>query len=87
MPMRYASAKGLTMKASCNKNLPTQTNDVMVNPVNPDSKRQITGTIWKLTFHILKNLLFPVYPDSKSLMLYTPPHQFYPYVRRFNFWN
>jgi hypothetical protein len=48
-PMRYASAKGLTMKASCNKNLPTQTNDVMVNPENPDSKRQITGTIWKLT--------------------------------------
>jgi len=76
MPMRYASAKGLTMKASCNKNLPTQTNDVMVNPVNPDSKRQITGTIWKLTFHSLKNLLFPEYPDSKSLMLYTPPISF-----------
>ena len=37
-PMRYASAKGLTMKVPCNNNLPTQTNDVMVNPVNPDSK-------------------------------------------------
>ena len=36
--MRYASAKGLTMKVPCNNNLPTQTNDVMVNPVNPDSK-------------------------------------------------
>ena len=39
-PLRYASAKGLTMKVPCNNNLPTQTNDVMVNPenpVNPDS--------------------------------------------------
>ena len=43
------------------------------NPVNPDSKRQFTGIIWKLTFHVLKNLLHPVNPDSKSLMLYTPP--------------
>jgi hypothetical protein len=76
------------MKAASNNNFPTQTGDVLVdppNPGNPDSKPQFTGTIWKLTFHILKNLLFPVYPDSKSLMLYTP-HQFYPYVRRYNFW-
>jgi hypothetical protein len=36
--MRNASAKGLTMKATCNNNLPTQTNDVIVNPENPDSK-------------------------------------------------
>jgi hypothetical protein len=39
--MRNASAKGLALKAACNNNLPTQTNDVMVNPhnpVNPDSK-------------------------------------------------
>jgi hypothetical protein len=38
--MRYASAKSLAMKAVYNNNLPTQTNDVMVNPrnpVNPDS--------------------------------------------------
>jgi hypothetical protein len=28
---------------------PTLTNNVMVNPENPDSKPQITGTIWKLT--------------------------------------
>jgi hypothetical protein len=34
-PMRYASAKGLALKASCNNNLPTQANDVMVNPRNP----------------------------------------------------
>ena len=64
------------MKAPFKNNLSNQTNDVMVNPenpVNPDSKPQITGIIWKLTVHILKNLLFPVYPDSKSLMLYTPP--------------
>jgi hypothetical protein len=40
-PMRYASAGGLALKAACNNNLPTHTNDVMVNPenpVNPDSK-------------------------------------------------
>ena len=40
-PLRYASAKGLTMEAPCNNNLPTQTNDVIINPenpVNPDSK-------------------------------------------------
>jgi hypothetical protein len=39
-PMRNASAIGLTMKVPCNNNLPTQTNDVIVNPrnpVNPDS--------------------------------------------------
>ena len=38
--MRYASAKGLAIKAAFNNNLPTQTNDVIVNPenpVNPDS--------------------------------------------------
>ena len=42
--MRNAAAKGLTMKVPCNNNLPTQTNDVMVNPenpVNPDSKPSI----------------------------------------------
>ena len=39
--MRCASAKGFAMKAPFNNNLPTQTNDVMVNPIhpeNPDSK-------------------------------------------------
>ena len=35
--MRYASAKSLAMKAPFNNYLPTQTNDVIVNPVNPDS--------------------------------------------------
>ena len=35
--MRYASAKGLAMKAPFNNNLPTQTNDVMVNPENPEN--------------------------------------------------
>jgi hypothetical protein len=86
--MRYASAKRFNIESTFNNNLPPQTGDVIINPGNPgnpDSKRQITGIIWKLTFHILKNLLFPVYPDSKSLMLYSP-HQFYPYVRRYNFW-
>ena len=40
-PMRYASAKSLAMKAPFNNKLPTQTNDVIINPenpVNPDSK-------------------------------------------------
>jgi hypothetical protein len=37
-PMCYTSAKGLIMKVPYNNNLPTQTNDVMVNPENPDSK-------------------------------------------------
>jgi hypothetical protein len=36
--LRNASAKDLTMKAPFNNNLPTQTNDVIVNPENPDSK-------------------------------------------------
>jgi hypothetical protein len=38
--MYNTSAKSLAMKALYNNNLPTQTNDVMVNPensVNPDS--------------------------------------------------
>ncbi|MFN6021194.1 MAG: hypothetical protein ACK49F_12545 [Bacteroidota bacterium] len=48
-PMCYTSARGLAMKAPFINNLSNQTGDVMVNPVNPDSKRQFTGTIWKLT--------------------------------------
>jgi hypothetical protein len=36
--MRYASAKNFEMKAPFNNNLPTQTGDVLVNPINPDSK-------------------------------------------------
>ena len=36
--MCNTSAKGLIMKVPYNNNLPTQTNDVMVNPQNPDSK-------------------------------------------------
>jgi hypothetical protein len=38
--MRYASAKGLEMNAPSNNNLPTLTNDVIVNLRNPDSERQ-----------------------------------------------
>jgi hypothetical protein len=40
-PMCNTSARGLAMKAACINNLPTQTNEVIVNPenpVNPDSK-------------------------------------------------
>jgi hypothetical protein len=36
--MRNASAKGLEMKAAFNNKLPNQTNDVIVNLRNPDSK-------------------------------------------------
>jgi hypothetical protein len=36
--MRYASAKGIEVKAASNNNLSTQTNDVLYNPINPDSK-------------------------------------------------
>ena len=36
-PLRNASAKGLALKAVFNNNLPTQTNDVMVNPENPEN--------------------------------------------------
>ena len=36
-PMRYASARGLEMKAAFNNKLPTQTGDVIVNPINPEN--------------------------------------------------
>ena len=42
-PMRYASAKSLAMKAICNNNLPTQSNDVIVNPENPVNPDSTTG--------------------------------------------
>jgi len=35
--MHYASARGFEMKASFNNNLSSQTNDVMVNPINPEN--------------------------------------------------
>ena len=47
--MRYASAKCLKMKAPVNNNLPNQTNEVMVNPVNllnPDSKPSVRGKFY-----------------------------------------
>jgi hypothetical protein len=39
-PLRNAAARGFEMKEPFNNNLPNQTNDVIVNPinhVNPDS--------------------------------------------------
>jgi len=39
--MRNTSAKSLVMKAPFNNNLPNQANEVMVNPVNPDSNTQL----------------------------------------------
>jgi len=35
--MRNASAIGFAIKATFNNNLPTQTNDVIVNPENPEN--------------------------------------------------
>ncbi|MFN6022030.1 MAG: hypothetical protein ACK49F_16750, partial [Bacteroidota bacterium] len=35
--MRNASARGFEMKAPFNNNLPTQTNDVIINPGNPEN--------------------------------------------------
>jgi hypothetical protein len=35
-PMRNASAGCFEMKAPFNGNLPTQTGDVIVNPINPE---------------------------------------------------
>jgi hypothetical protein len=46
-PMRNASAKGLEMKTPFNNNLPTQIGDVIINPVNPDSKRHETVILYK----------------------------------------
>ena len=46
--MRYASARGFEIKAPFNNNLPPQTGDLIVNPinpVNPDSKLINTGNI------------------------------------------
>ncbi len=36
-PLRYAAARGFEMKAPFNNNLPNQTNDVIVNPINPEN--------------------------------------------------
>ena len=36
-PLRYAAARGLVMKAPFNDKIPTQTNDVIVNPRNPEN--------------------------------------------------
>ena len=47
--MCNTSAKSLKMKAPVNNNLPNQTNDVIVNPVNlvnPDSKPVVRGKFY-----------------------------------------
>jgi hypothetical protein len=36
-PLRNAAARGFEIKAPFNNNLPNQTNDVMVNPRNPEN--------------------------------------------------
>ncbi|MDP4914424.1 MAG: hypothetical protein NWR46_08505, partial [Saprospiraceae bacterium] len=42
-PMRNASARGLGMKVLFNNNLPTQTNDVIINPINPENPETKRG--------------------------------------------
>jgi hypothetical protein len=59
--MRYASAKSLGMKAPSNINLPTQTNDVMVNPrnpENPDSKPMAAAYKFSNNDYLLKSFKF-----------------------------
>ncbi|MDP4580269.1 MAG: hypothetical protein NWT07_06190 [Saprospiraceae bacterium] len=41
--MRNASARGLGMKVLFNNNLPTQTNDVIINPINPENPETKRG--------------------------------------------
>ncbi len=65
--MRYASAKSLEMEAPFNNNLPTQTGDVIINPinpVNPDSKRHAAAH--SISNHHL-NLLY--IPQQKGVSL------------------
>jgi len=50
--MRNAAARGFEMKAPFNNNLPLQTGDVLVNPinpVNPDSKSWLLRTQFPTT--------------------------------------
>jgi hypothetical protein len=50
--MRNAAAKSFEMKAPFNNKLPTQTGDVLVNPinpVNPDSKTWLLRTQFPTT--------------------------------------
>jgi len=41
--MRYASAKSRLLKATFKNNLPTQTGDVIVNPINPENPDSKSG--------------------------------------------
>ena len=41
--MRYASAKSFEMEAPTNNNLPNQTGDVKVNPINPENPDSKSG--------------------------------------------
>jgi hypothetical protein len=59
--MRYASAIGLAMKAAFNNNLQNQTNDVMVNPrnpENPDSKPMAAAYKFSNNDYLLKSFKF-----------------------------
>ena len=59
--MRYASARGLVMNAAFNNNLPNQTNDVMVNPrnpENPDSKPMAAAYKFSNNDYLLKSFKF-----------------------------
>ena len=36
-PMRYAAAGGREIKSPSNRNIPTLTGDVIINPINPEN--------------------------------------------------
>ena len=67
--MCYTSAKGLAIQTTYTNNLPTQTNDVMVNPENPDSNpapaRIIFTEEWVKMGHTLtSNVRQPIFHKS-----------------------
>ena len=48
--MRYAAAGGREMKSPSNRNIPTLTGDVIINPINPENpdSKPIFEIIFKL---------------------------------------
>jgi hypothetical protein len=55
--MRYASAKGRLLKATFNNNLPNQTGDVIVNPINPENPDSKSGCKYVISYRRLREVL------------------------------
>ena len=62
--MRNAWAKGLTMKVPYNNNHPTQTNDVMVNPINPENPDSKTISCCARNFHRRLGCIGMICPEN-----------------------